>query len=434
MYIYTNRYSQVSDLTSPGLSSLGTHSSPSTSSYGAVMSQSNNHSDSNQHSLKDSSTDTSKLRFDDEYNHKLSTPNKNQGDKVALRQGTEDLDEDEDDGSYVPDTPDRKQSAAQRFLDDYLPDDSESDDDTSDSIEVLELKAPKLSAAEKERAQLKSSTARGERKRKVSSVSSSTNSSSISFSKRMKEFQQDKIQNVSNDFPFVKGTPAQDAKGIMICRPCGKEVDYIKLSTIHNHLKSRRHIEHINLHHKEISPMMKTMNAFLTEKVKCDHQKGLGTKTSIDTKTLRMKLCQGLLIDGLPFKFLDNSNPLGVGYYLRTFANVNVSYRKITDMIPDVLSLEMSAVSADLDKATAMSVIFDATPNRGEAFAVVIRYVDDQLSCHHRCICLNFYDSSFDAMDLGMIIFYLPMFTCTFFTYMYKYTISFYCLIFLCHL
>ncbi len=55
----------------------------------------------------------------------------------------------------------------------------------------------------------------------------------------MKEFQQEKIQNAANDFPFVKGTHAQDAKGIMMCHPCGKEVDYIKLSTINNHLKSR---------------------------------------------------------------------------------------------------------------------------------------------------------------------------------------------------
>ena len=115
-----------------------------------------------------------------------------------------------------------------------------------------------------------------------------------------------------------------------------------------------------------------------------------------------MKLCQALLTDGLPFKFLESSNPNGLGFYIRSFANVNISYRKITDMIPEVLSLEMSTVSSDLDKANAMSVIFDATPNRGEAFAVVIRYVDDQFELHHRCVSLVFYESSFDAMDLGI--------------------------------
>ena len=397
MYIYTNRLSQVSDLTSPGISSLDITSNPSLSSPHLGMSQSNLSYNNNQKDQKECTPTDLDSSTDLEDKKVPSQKHSNKNYKDALRFDAEyqdeDEDEDEDDDSYQPEKLTEKKTAAETKIDEFLHNNSDSEDDTSDDDNILELQAPNLSTAEKQRSQLKSSTTRGERKRKVASVSSSTKSYSMSFSKRMKELKKAKIQNAADDFPFIKGTMAQDARGVMKCVPCGKEVDYLKLSTIQNHVKSQRHINHVSSYNNQTIPMMNSMRDFLSDKERKNQEKGIGTKTSIDTQTLRMKLCQALLTDGLPFKFLESSNPNGLGFYIRSFANVNISYRKITDMIPEVLSLEMSTVSSDLDKANAMSVIFDATPNRGEAFAVVIRYVDDQFELHHRCVSLVFYES-----------------------------------------
>jgi len=389
MYIFTTRLSQVSDITSPGIKSQDIFSSPS-SSFQNSMSHTSSRllMSSNE---KPDATDNSKNHHSRKQ-YKVDAANLQ--DKSDPH-GKEDDPPDEDDGSYHP-----EKDSPRNLKDDLLYDSSNSDDESSKS-EILGQPPPKLSDAEKPRAQLKSSTARDERKRKISSVSSSKSGSKITFKARMIELQHANIQEKVNDFPFAKGNALQDAKGIMKCIPCGKEVDFVKISTLQNHINSTSHKRKVESYIKNTIPLKSSMRHFLIEKEKAAEQQGVGTKTSIDSQELRMRLCYALLSDGLPFKFLETKNPHGLGAFLRTIAHVNVSYRKIVDMIPGVLTLEMDSVSADVDRAKYMSIIFDATPDRGEAFAVVIRYVDDMFVVHHRCISLTFYEKSFDSQALG---------------------------------
>ena len=289
--------------------------------------------------------------------------------------------------------------------DELIYDTADSDADSDKFNKKLDMTPPKLSISERSRSKLKSSTVRGtERKRKLSSMS--TNSSSyrgklVSFEKRMHDLSSEKIQDLKAKFPFVKGTPAQDKHGFMRCIPCGSDVKYTILSTVKDHVMSNKHIRNVKEHETKVLPLQRRMNAFVSDTVEKKQQHNIGSKKSTDTQERRMKLCYALLTDGIPFKFLESKNPNGLASLLRSDAGVDISYRAIRDMIPDVYTLELQSISADIKKANFYSVIFDATPDRGEAFAVVIRFVNEMYEIHHRCIALTFYERSFDHASLG---------------------------------
>jgi len=114
-----------------------------------------------------------------------------------------------------------------------------------------------------------------------------------------------------------------------------------------------------------------------------------------------MQLCYALLSDGLPFKFLENENPNGLATLLRSVAGVDVSHRVIRDMIPDVMKMENDTIAKQINQVDFMSVIFDATPDLGEAFGVVVRSVNSLYDINHICIDLVFYDTVFDHEKLG---------------------------------
>ena len=97
----------------------------------------------------------------------------------------------------------------------------------------------------------------------------------------------------------------------MKCVACGKEVDYIKKSSLHKHIASPLHKKNVAHHVNDIVPLQSSMRNFLYEKEAQQQNKGIGTKMSLDTKEVRMRLCHALLSDGLSFKFLESKNPNG---------------------------------------------------------------------------------------------------------------------------
>jgi len=269
MHVTTKNFSPMSDLTSPGLSSQGLQSSTINSSPALTMNK--------------SSGDV----------NKASNENKAKPDEAT-----------DDDDSYDP----NKDPKGQPLKNDHdleSSDDailSERDEESSDGLIGNVRTPPKLSDAEKIRSKLLSSTARGDRKRKMSSVTSSTKSSSISFHQRMIELRKDKVQESNSDFPFVKGDPKQDAKGVMKCIACAKEVFYVKNSTLQNHISSSTHKANVKKYVTEVIPLKNSLRSFVTEKEKEQRRQGIGSKSSIDKQETRMQLCHSLLSDGLSFK------------------------------------------------------------------------------------------------------------------------------------
>ena len=222
MHIHTNLTSQFSDITSPGLSSVDPFTTPDKSTTGTLFADAGT-------SIDEDKTPPVHKAF--------SAAAMNSNMDEGSDDDDPDVDEDYDDESFG-----NKAKRHKNESDDESYDTGDSQDDKSLPFNLDKHRIPlKLSTAEKERSQLKSSTARGDRKRKVSSVSSSTKKSSINFHKRITQLKKAKIQDPIKDFPFAKGTPSQDSRGILKCIACGKEVDYIKKTTLHNHIASPLH-------------------------------------------------------------------------------------------------------------------------------------------------------------------------------------------------
>jgi len=196
-----------------------------------------------------------------------------------------------------------------------------------------------------------------------------------------------KIQNsrFKNNFPFVNGGHDENKRGFMKCLPCGCEVTFKVLSTIQDHVNSKKHINNSQSYIKNVLPLQMKIKTFIGNQRKEDHNLDIGRKKSLSTQELRMKLCYALLYDGLPFKFLENKNTIGLSSLLRTVAGIHVSGRVIRDMIPDVNATEDNMTTDELIHVKYISVKFDATPDRGGAFGVVVRYVNDFFEIHHRC-------------------------------------------------
>jgi len=319
--------------------------------------------------------------------------------KKKVKLNLTDDDDSDDDSSYSHD----------KDMEDNSDDDLEYDLSDSEGrfpTAHIDLRPPKLSKAEKKRSKLKSSSVRGnDRKQKISSVDSAMSSrgASLSYEKRIHELSSSKfkIQDSKTNFPFVKGSHDENKRGFMKCLPCGCEVTFKVLSTIQDHVNSKKHINNTQSYIKNVLPLQMKMKTFIENQRKEDHNLDKGHKKSLSTQELRMKLCYALLSDGLPFKFLDNKNTVGLSSLLRTDAGIDVSSRVIRDMIPDVNAMEDNMTTDELIHVKYLSVIFDATPDRGEAFGVVVRYVNDLFEIHHRCIELIFYDTVFDQETLG---------------------------------
>jgi hypothetical protein len=159
MHIYTHLTSQVSDTTSPGPSSLDLFTTPDKSTAGSLFTLSEGKArmsldeDMSPHGNKASSAPPERSNLDKDPNEDAS-------------------DEDNDDEEYVDKSERRKNESD----DDKYDSSTESEDDQSLHFDLERHRVPmKLSEAEKERSQLKSSTAQGDRKRKVCSVASSKN-------------------------------------------------------------------------------------------------------------------------------------------------------------------------------------------------------------------------------------------------------------------
>jgi hypothetical protein len=348
----------------------------------------------------------------------LSSPDQS-SNRLLKKSKHDDAKKDKSD-NYEADQDDAEKDAAANEDEDYDPEDDPDEDDelppddhksneseSNHFDKVLNKTPPKLSIFERSRSISKPSTVRGdERKRKMSSISDSSHSTrgiSITFEGRMNELSLLKLQDLKTKFPFVKGHPQLDSKKLMRCVPCGCDVKYNVLSTIKGHLESDRHKNNVVDHQNKVIPLQIQMKTFVREKAeRREREEGVGHKKSLTTHEERMKLCYALVIDGIPFNFMESKNPNGLANILRSQAGIDVSSRAIRDLIPDIYEMETKNITRDIAKQDCFSIIFDATPDRGEAFGVVLRYITDMFEIQHRCITLKFYDSSFDHSSLGI--------------------------------
>ena len=379
--------SQLSDLTSPSTSHHASFAIETFSGKETPLSASKAIS-----FISDSQIQSSSL------SNILPTPVKSSHDTI---EGYDSLDNDD---STFKSTDDGSETNDDLLFDPSVASEAASDDKSN----LINLEPPILNKSEKPRSQSKLYTTRHEiRKQKRSSkysISASSRGNSVSFESRMNELSLKKIQDLKRKFPFIKGNPQQEKHGYMWCIPCGCEVRYNINSSMLDHLNSKKHKVSIIHHEKKVIPLANSMSNYIVSLESSKTNNDIGSKKSLDTQELRMKLCYALITDGIPFNFLRSKNPNGLANLLRTHAGIDISDRAIRDMIPHVKQLELEKVKNELRNEMCFSVVFDATPNRGEAFGVIVRYINKYYEIHHRCIELKMYDRSFDQESLGKVL------------------------------
>ena len=134
------------------------------------------------------------------------------------------------------------------------------------------------------------------------------------------------------------------------------------------------------------------------------YDNGVGVRRTIATDMSRLHLCKAFLLGNIGFNCLDDTNPFSLSTLLG-YHGIDASSRTVSDLIPLVLSNEIEEIKIEIGSQMKLSVIFDATPDRGQAFGVVLRWMTTTLEIHHRCISLIFYDTSFDADAIGIVDF-----------------------------
>jgi hypothetical protein len=341
----------------------------------------------------------------------LSAPDESKADSKIQSSDDEDErkeDEDEDeeaDDDYMP-------TSRTNHRDHELDVDSDSTNYTAkEKAAKSDFNSPvatlNKSSAEKPRSILSSSTVRGKKRVRKAGIgvgSSSSSPSKVSFKRRMDKLIREKVQDRNRDYPFqFSHKPGADAKGMCLCVACDTLVDYKKLSTLRNHLKSPTHVNHHNDKRDKVNPQETLFRTLVLKGNKEITESGIGLKTDDEIKVQRLKLCYALLLDGVPLNVLNHTNPNGLSGLFKTTGIDAATARPISDCIPQILQLEKDKTLSELGCTKNIGVIFDATPDRGEAFGVVVRYLDSNYNIHHRCISLVFYDQTFKGEHIGMV-------------------------------
>lgn len=313
------------------------------------------------------------------------------------------LDEDDDDDS------DYLEPKRELKRDHYL--DSEDDEDglslprEKSPMDHVEQHLPKKTRIEKARRSLKTSSIRGTtRINAASNADTKSKDSNISFKERMLQLSKLGNQDMQSNRPFVYSME-KDKVGECFCNYCGDFVNYAKFSTIKGHIQSRAHQDGILRFQNK-----KSMQEMFAKHVAGDRtnrlKSGIGTRLSSDVEVDRLRLCYAFLRDGISFSCLNEggSNLNGL-YSFLTEKYTDITYRSVRDKIPSCLNMEREVLVNEMKNASHISVIFDATPDRGQAVGVCIQYVTNTLDVTQRCLDLSFYDSDINANNIGTFLF-----------------------------
>lgn len=225
-------------------------------------------------------------------------------------------------------------------------------------------------------------------------------SPSKNFHQRMHQLNSFKLQSLKTNLPFkqlLHSTSEHPSTSYCLCVFCQKAVCYEKLDMLKQHLRTKEHQKKAELFMKKENETSRILE-YLGHSPKSMKHDNL--RTVDDPKVNDIKLCKAFLLDNVSFNILKTRRVGGLALFLHN-QGVRTVEKVVRGCIADVLHMELDTMKAEIQKAYLINVIFDATPSRGEAFGVVLRWIDAQFNIHHRCIFLRFYDDTFDGAATG---------------------------------
>ena len=170
----------------------------------------------------------------------------------------------------------------------------------------------------------------------------------------------------------------------LFCSACRQEVG-LKRSTIHNHVKSHKHVTSKSklamkkMQHQDIAEALEKHN----EEVHLQ-----GETLPEKQQVYRVKVVTAFLRAGIPLSKLDTFRDLfeESAYHL-------TDKRHMSDLVPFVLKQEEGRIRNEIS-GKALSVIFDGTSRLGEALASIVRFAGEEWTLEQRLIRLQMLSKS----------------------------------------
>ena len=186
--------------------------------------------------------------------------------------------------------------------------------------------------------------------------------------------------------------------GKLFCGVC-RTVVQTKKSIVRSHVLSKHH-----LLSKERRVKSKNHQATITkswkvyQKKKADELKGTGlTKATGDTTVLRRaNVVESFLKAGVALTKIDHLRPL-LGNN-----NLNLTHSShMAQLVPFLLEVELEKLKEEIKQAQHVAVIFDGTTHLGEAFAIIIRYVDASWCIQQRLVRMHVLAKSMQGTEMA---------------------------------
>lgn len=182
-----------------------------------------------------------------------------------------------------------------------------------------------------------------------------------------------------------------NAQKKLFCDACREELS-LKLSSIHNHVRSAKHVKGKEKLAKKEAREMNIADALQKHNEEV-HLKG---ETLPDgQKVFRVKVVKCFLRAGVPLNKLDCFRDL-----LEEGAFRLSDRRFLSDLIPFIFKQEQSLIKEEI-VGKPVSIIFDGTTRLGEALAIVLRFVDDSFTIQQRLVSIQLLAKSLTGEEIA---------------------------------
>ena len=187
--------------------------------------------------------------------------------------------------------------------------------------------------------------------------------------------------------------------GKLVCRACHVTLS-LKKSIIVTHLQTERHRRGMNRLYSEGQQQQLVKKSFAAYQKRCEKDlsgTGLSTAVSLDQSVRRIQVVRSFLKAGIPLTKIDCLRPL-----LETdnFTRLTESSH-MAQYIPFLLEKEEKLLKAELGYVKACSVIFDGSTRQGEAFAILVRFIDTEWQIQQRLVSFHILAKSLIGQQLA---------------------------------
>ena len=200
----------------------------------------------------------------------------------------------------------------------------------------------------------------------------------------------DENPNIFKLHPVTSGEANVEKRYELHCFFCFNTIGCQK-HVVASHLKTERHKAGVIKHAEEARQRKRLRDSFGTSGFQ---ERGQGTVPD-EVLEFRVSVLRSLMVAGIPLNKLGPLRPL----YERLSGYKLTDRSHLSNFIDILYEDEINLIRNEI-KGRKVVVIFDGTTTVGEIFAVIFRWVDENLIIRHRLVSVGVYKSSMNNLQL----------------------------------